>query len=179
MKMKTILPSRWGKAALAAIGMTLISVAQGFAQSNASVAAMAPELSEEALIEALNATAKELGWEARASVTRTAGPGQHSVLQVYSEGGSFDITLYDAIDLSRDAYEKGFVGKKNHPLDFHGYPAVEATYPAGNRGPIHGLMIHLGRANFRVIVRKPESPDAVRGIAEIFRRHAAERGLMK
>lgn len=81
--------------------------------------------------------------------------------------------------LQGSAHARGFVGKENRRFDFHGYPAVEAVYPAGSRGPIHGLMIQLGRANFRVTVLKPKFPDAASNIAELFRRHALERGLMK
>jgi hypothetical protein len=179
MRKNLISQQAWSKATGAAIGIALILMLQGIAHAEAAAAQTTAEMSEEALIEVLNATASEMGLGAAASVTRSAGPGQHTILQVYSEKVSFDITLYDALDLGREAYEKGFVGKENHPFDFHGYPAVEVTYAAGNRGPIHGLMIHLGKANFRVIARRPDSPDAVRNVAEIFRRHAAERGLMK
>ncbi|MGD9780827.1 MAG: hypothetical protein AB7V14_01600 [Kiritimatiellia bacterium] len=178
MNATTSCRSGWSKAALAAIGMALMPMEQGLAQSEASVAATAPEISEEALTEALNATAKELGWDARASVTRTAGPGQHVILQVYGGSASFDVALYDSPDPSREAHEKGFAGKENRRFDFHGLPAVEAVYPAGSRGPIHGLMLQMGRASFRVTVRKPEAPDAAAHIAEIFHRHAMERGLI-
>ena len=170
---------RWSRSALTAMVMALMLMLQGSAHAEVSAAAAAIEMSEEALIEALNATAKELGWEARASVTRTASPGQHVILQVYGGSGSFDVTLYDSPDPSREAHARGFVGKENRRFDFHGYPAVEAVYPAGSRGPIHGLMIQLGRANFRVTVLKPKSPDAASNIAELFRRHAVERGLMQ
>lgn len=171
--------SVWSKALYTAIGVALMLMLQGIAHAEVSAAAAATEMSEEALIEVLNATARDLGWEARASVTRAVGPGQHVILQVYGGSSSFDITLYDSPDPSREAHTRGFVGKENRRFDFHGYPAVEAVYPAGSRGPIHGLMIQLGRANFRVTVRKPKSPDAASHIAELFRRHAMERGLMK
>lgn len=169
----------WSEATSVAIGVAIMLMLQGLALAEVSAAQTSAEMSEEALVEVLDATARELGWEARASVTRTAGLGQHVILQVYGGSTSFDIALYDSNDQSREAYEKGFVGKENRRFDFHGLPAVEAVYPAGSRGPIHGLIIHLGKANFRVTVLKPESPDAVRNIAEIFRRHATERGLMK
>lgn len=179
MNVTTVRRSGWSKAGLAAIGMALMSVAQGLAQSEASVAATATEISEEALTEALNATAKELGWDARASATRTAGPGQHVILQVYGGSASFDVALYDSPDPSREAHAQGFVGKENRRFDFHGLPAVEAVYPAGSRGPIHGLMIQMGRANFRVTVPKPKSSDEARNIAEVFHRHAVKSGILK
>lgn len=170
--------SGWSKAAHPAIGMALMLMLQGIAHAEVPAAQTTAKMSEEALTEALNATAKELGWEAHASITRTVGPGQHVILQVFGGNVSFDVALYESPDQGREAHEKGFVGKENRRFDFHGLPAVEAVYPAGNRGPIHGLMIQMGRAIFRVIVRKPESPDAARDIAEMFRRHAVERGLM-
>ena len=40
-------------------------------------------------------------------------------------------------------------------------------------------MIQMGRANFRVTVRKPESPDAAQKIADIFYRQAVKLGLLR